>query len=139
MSGLVRRLAWRVFPPPEVKATRAYMRQFLRRISPTFPLPRELERRAIALTNDAEHVVELIRHQRLAPEQVALVMLSSTAVGLLMSGRFHIYRGVLTGEGHALTSAFTRCISEMQQRGYQSEEKTQEALQRWRNEVQGLG
>ena len=135
----MRRLLWRLFPPPEVSVTRDHMREFLRRISPTYPLPRELERRAIALTRDVEYVRGLIREEHRAPDQVALVILSSTVIGLLMSGRYHIYRGVLTGEGHALSSVFTRCMSELQQRGYQTAAKTQEAVQRMRDEIKKRG
>jgi hypothetical protein len=135
----VRRLLWRLFPPPEVRVTRDHIREFLRRISPTYPLPGELERRAVALTRDVEYVRGLIREEHRAPDQVALVILSSTVAGLLMSGRYHIYRGVLTGEGHALSSVFTRCMSELQDRGYQTAAKTQEAVQRMRDEIKKLG
>jgi hypothetical protein len=139
VTGVVRKLLWRLFPPPEVSATRAQIREFLRRISPSYPLPRELERRAIALTRDAKYVVGLIRDEHRTPDQVALVILSSTVIGLLMSGRYHIYRGVLSGEGHALDSVFTRCMAELQQRGYQTAEKTQQAVQRMREEIKKLG
>lgn len=133
------RLLWRLFPPPEVSATRRHMREFLRRITPTYPLPGELKRRAIALTRDAEDIVRVVRQERRPPEQVALVMLSSTAIDLLTSGRYHVYRGVLSGEGHALSSVFARCMSELQERGYQTAEKTQEAVQRMRIEIKKLG
>jgi hypothetical protein len=132
-------LRWRLFPPAEVTATRAQIREFLRRISPTYPLPGELKRRALALTRDAEHVVGLVREAHQAPDHVALDMLSSTVLGLLTSGRYHIYRGVLSGEGHALMSTFARCMSELQQRGYQSEENAEEATQRLRDEIKKLG
>jgi hypothetical protein len=115
------------------------MREFLRRISPTYPLPRELKRGALALTRNAEYVVGLVREEHRTPDHVALMMLSSTVLGLLMSGRYHIYRGVLSGEGHALMSTFARCMSELQQRGYQSEQNAQEATQRLRDEIKKLG
>jgi hypothetical protein len=95
MSGAVRRLLWRLFPPPEVSATRGYVREFLRRVSPTYHLPAELQRRVLALTRNAEYVVKLIRAERKTPDQVALVMVASTVIGLLTSGRYHIYRGLL--------------------------------------------
>jgi hypothetical protein len=139
LSGRARRLLWRLFPPPEVRATREHIREFLRRISPTYPLPAELQRRAIALTRDVDYVRGLIREEHRAPDQVALVILSSTVIGLLTSGRYHIYRGVLTGEGHALSSVFTHCMAELQQRGYQTAAKTQEAVQRIRDEIKKLG
>lgn len=139
VRNAVRRLLWRLFPPPEVSATRGHMREVLRRTSPTYPLPAALERRAIGLTRDAEHVVRLVRDEHLTTDQVALVMLSSAVGGLLTSGRYHIYRGVLSGEGHALNSVFTRCMSELQQRGYQPVEKTEEAVQRMRDEIKKLG
>jgi hypothetical protein len=139
VSGVLRRLLWRLFPPPEVRATRGYIREFLRRISPTYPLPGALKRGAIALTRDAEYIVKLIRQERRTPDQVALVLMSSTAMGLLMSGGYHVYRGVLSGGGHALTSVFTRCMSELQERGYQTAEKTEEAVQRMRAEIKKLG
>jgi DNA-binding helix-hairpin-helix protein with protein kinase domain len=135
----MRRLLWRLFPPAEVTATRGHMREFLRRVSPTYPLPRELERRAIALTRDAEYVVGLMREEHRRADQIALVMLSSTVIGLLMSGRYHIYRAVLSGEGHALVSTFTRCMAELQQRGHQTEKQTQEAMQQLRDEIKKLG
>jgi hypothetical protein len=118
--------------------TRARIREFLRRVSPTYPLPRELQRRAVALTRDAG-VVELVRVQHQPPDRVALVLVSSTVIGLLTSGHYHLYRGVLSGEGHALVSVFTRCMSELEQRGYQTETTTHEALQRMRDEVNRLG
>jgi hypothetical protein len=132
-------LLWRLFPPAEVSATRGYMREFLRRSSPTYPVPRELQERAIARTRDADYVVGLIRDERRTADYVALDMLASTASGLLTSGRYHIYRGVLSGEGHALTSTFIRCMTELQQRGYESEEQTQEAIARMRDEIRRLG
>jgi hypothetical protein len=139
VNGAVRRLLWRLWPPPEVSATRERVREFLRRVSPTYPLPAELKRRAIGLTRDAGYIVELVRVERQPPDQVALMLLSSSAIALLMSGRYHIYRGMLSGEGHALVSAFTRCMAELQQRGYQTEEKAQEALQRMRDQITKLG
>jgi hypothetical protein len=96
------------------------MREFLRRTSPTYPLPGELKRRAIALTKDAEDIVRVIRQERRPPEQVALVMLSSTAIDLLTSGRYHVYPGVLSGGRPRLGSVFTRCMSGLQQQGYQT-------------------
>ncbi|MFN2563530.1 MAG: hypothetical protein ABR499_00795 [Gemmatimonadaceae bacterium] len=139
VRGALRRLVWQLLPPPEVSTTRRHMREFLRRTSPTYPLPAELRRRALALTKDTEYVVKLIREEHRTPDQVALVMLSSTVIGLLTSGHYHIYRGVLSGHGHALRSVFTRCMLELQQRGYQTEEKTQEAMQRLRDEIKTLG
>ncbi len=93
----------------------------------------------MALTRDAGHVVELVRVEQRPPDQVALMLLSSTAVALLTSGRYHIYRGILSGKGHALVSVFSRCISELQQRGYQTDEETQEALRRLGDEIKKLG
>jgi hypothetical protein len=122
-----------------VRATRERIREFLRRVSPTYPLPPELRRRALALTRDAWYVVELVRVGQRPPDQIALLFLTSTATALLMSGRYHIYRGMLSGEGHALVSVFTRCMSELQERGYQTEEKTHEALERMREEIKKLG
>lgn len=135
----MRRLLWRLFPPPEVTATRRQIAEVLRRVSPTYPLPRELERRAVALTRDTEYVLRETRDEHRSPDQVALMMLASTVSTLLMSGRYHIYRGVLSGEGHGLVSLFTRCMSELEHRGYQPPQKTQEALQRLRGEIQKLG
>jgi hypothetical protein len=139
VSGGVRRLLWRLFPPSEVRATRERIREFLRRVSPTYPLPAELRRRALALTHDAGYVMELVRFGRRPPDQIALMFLSSTAIALLMSGRYHLYRGMLSGEGHALVSVFSRCMLELQERGYQTEEKTYEALQRMREDIKTQG
>jgi hypothetical protein len=139
MSGAVRRLLWRLLPPVEVRTTRERIREFLRRVSPTYPLPRELRRRTLALTRDAGHVMELVRIGQRPPDQIARLFLSSTAIALLVSGRYHLYPGILSGEGHALVSVFTHCMSELQQRGYQTEEKTREALERMREEIKKLG
>lgn len=139
MRAPLRRLLWRLRPPPEVRATRRHIREFLRRLSPTYPLPRELQRRALASTRDAGYVLGLIREARQTPDQVALAMLSSTALGLLTSGRYHVYRGVLSGQGHALSSAFTRCVLELQQRSYHTEAETQLALRLLRDEIEGVG
>jgi hypothetical protein len=139
MTGAMQRLIWRLLPPPEVKATRRRIREFLRRVSPTYPLPADLERRAIALTHDVGYVVGLVRVDQRPADHVALLLLSSTAIALLMSGRYHISRGILSGEGHALVSVFSRCVSELQQRGYYTEEKAREALQRMREETKKLG
>lgn len=136
MSGVVRRLLWLLLPPPEVRTTRARIREFLRRVSLTYPLPAELRRRALGVTRDAAYILELIRVGQRPPDQIALLFVSSTAISLLMSGRYHLYRGILSGEGHALVSVFTRCMSELQQRGYQTEEQTHEALHRIREEIQ---
>lgn len=139
MSGALRRFLWRLLPPPEVRATRERIREFLRRVSPTYPLPAELRRRALGLTRDAGYVMELVRVGQRAPDQIALLFLSSTAIALVMSGRYHFYRGMLRGEGHALVSVFSRCMLELQERGYQTEEKTHEALQRMREEIKTQG
>jgi hypothetical protein len=66
-------------------------------------------------------------------------MLASIVIELLRSGRYHIYRGVLSGQGHALNSTFTRCMRELQQQGYQTESETQQAMQLLRDEISKLG
>jgi len=139
VTGVVRRLVWRLFPPTEVKAVRAHMRELLRRLSPTYPLPAAFERRVLAMNGDPSRVVRLVRDEHQAADYVALVLLYSTAEALLRSGRYHLYRGVLSGEGHALNSVVTRCMAELEQRGYQTKEKTQELTQRLRDEIKKLG
>jgi hypothetical protein len=84
-------------------------------------------------------VEDPVRNVHRQPDQVALAMLASTVLALLTSGRYHIYRGVLSGEGHALSSAFARCMLELQQRGYQTEAQTEQALRLLRDDINTLG
>jgi hypothetical protein len=135
VTATLRRLLWRLFPPPEVTATRSHIREFLRRVSPTYPLPRQLERHAVARTRDAPSVVKLINVEHRAVDEVALQFVSATVLSLLMSGRYHLDRGMLSGEGHALVSVFTRCMMELQQRGYQTEAASEAALREMRDAI----
>ncbi len=111
----------------------------LRRASPTYPMPSAVRRRAMALTTDAAFVRDLTGPDRRAPDHVALRILLSAALELLRSGRYHIYRGVLNGEGHALESMFTRCTTELERRGYQTDRDAQLALRALRDEIGGTG
>jgi hypothetical protein len=139
MSGVIRRLLWRLRPPPEVRATRECIRETVRRVTPIYPLPRALLSRALALTRDIQGVAGFVGADRRPPDQVALQLLSSTVIGLLMSGEYHLSRGVLSGEGHGLVAVFTRCMLDLQERGYESDEKTEQALRRIRSELARLG
>lgn len=108
-------------------------------MSPSYPTPRELRRRALGLARDADYVLRLVRDEQQTPDRVAYVLLSSVARDLVLSGRFHVARGVLTGEGHALVSVFTRCMLDLEGLGHHGADETAEALRRLRDEVGKLG
>lgn len=119
--SVLTRLAWKFFPPYEVTATCEQIRHFL--ALRTALNPPELERLAIALAKDSERTVYSIRFDRKTPEHLALILISNVLSQLLPSGRYHLYRGVLTGQGAALLQTWHEVIAELQESGYYTKEE----------------
>lgn len=113
--GILRRLFWRLVPPYEIEATCAVIRAFMK----DCPIaPAELGVAALRAARDVEDTVRLIRLEHHAVEYVGLVYVLSTARLMLASGQWHIYRGVLSGEGQALFQAWARCVAALRVRGH---------------------
>lgn len=104
---MLRKILNRLIPPSEVEWTRRAL------IAAAGEHPSEgvaeALRRAMELVADTERTVYSIRVDRQTPETLAAILLANAAGPLLSSGRYHVYRGVLSPAGHALLALWRRC------------------------------
>jgi len=104
-------------------------------------LPEDLFVAARQMIQNAEATVHTVNVEKVPPQPLAWLILSNAAGNGLATGRFHIYRGVLSGQGQALLSVYARAINELEKAGYyQGRDRTAEDDRRWiRDHIRDAG
>src|SRR5206468_126080 len=95
-ASLARRIAWKFFPPPEVKST---LEAIDRCLSDAGACRQIVRRDARAVASCAEIVIQRVRVERMKPDELALVIVSNRLAEHLSSGAHHVYRGLLNMVG----------------------------------------
>jgi hypothetical protein len=135
-ASLARRIAWKFFPPPEVKSTLKAIDQYLSAAGACRLL---VQRDAHAVASCAEIVVQRVRAERMQPDELALVIISNRLAEHLSSGAHHVYRGVLNMVGQDMRALHSRVLETMVRRGYLSEAEAKEDEALVRKEIQEVG
>jgi len=83
-----------------------------------FPLPRELMQGVRQQLSDYDRAVHTVQVDHVSPRNLAWLLASNVAGDLVACGQFHVYRGLLSSGGQALTKAFHRAVDELVQGGF---------------------
>jgi hypothetical protein len=142
--GALRNLVWRILPPPEVTDTRRHVRTFLADATHLDSgagvfFPPEVERLALRLVSDIDRTVYSIRVDKKQPDELALILITNVLAGLLPSGRYHTYRGVLSGAGTAMLAGWERSLTQLRERGYYTDEQVQQDREWIRKQIKEVG
>jgi len=78
----------------------------------------EVKPLVIELINDEEKTVASVSADGLAPKTLVYLLLANTIRPLLASGRYHVYRGVLSGAGQGLLAIWNRANDELEAAGF---------------------
>lgn len=73
----------------------------------------------VELIQDAEKTTASIATDGLTPRTLVFLLIAKAARQLIPSGRFHIYRGVLSGQGKALYAIWMSANKELEKVGIQ--------------------
>lgn len=74
-----------------------------------------------------------------SPDELIYLLASNVANEMLCTGRYHVYRGVLSGSGHQLLAAFTKASEMLVECGFQTKEEHEKDIQSLRKEIKGIG
>ncbi len=83
--------------------------------------------------------VERVIHNGKPPRVLALFLMMNVARDYLGSGRFHIYRGTLSMQGHALKGMNAYCLGELAKLGHFTDEERRAALRATNEDIAEVG
>ncbi|MEP7367450.1 MAG: hypothetical protein ABI972_29675 [Acidobacteriota bacterium] len=130
------KLLWNIWPPEEPKiALRSAMEPLEGTVSKSLPVYSSCR----AVLRNTEIVLQRVRHDGYAPDELGLVVVQNILADHLCSGNYHVYRGMLSMAGQQLMSAFNRACSELEQRGYATPEENEQSLQHVRKAISEVG
>ena len=132
----VQKLLWRVWPPEESRiALQSAMEPLDGTVSKSLPVYASCK----AVLRNAEVVLQRVRQDGFAPDELGLVVAQNILADHLCSGQYHVYRGMLSMAGQQLMSAFNKACSELEQRGYATPEDSRESLQQVSKKISQVG
>jgi len=70
------------------------------------------------IVRDADRTIHSLSADGWQPTDLALLLLTRASSLALSSGHYHIYRGVLGGEGHGYLTIFRRSVKELVRSGF---------------------
>jgi len=119
---------YRFFPPAEVKVCLRALEEVTSLFSNSLYSDYVLERvRAILLDKkNKPDLLKAIYEVKNSPRDVVLYVIVQQCKLLLSSGDYHIYRGVLSGQGLGMRAVFGIALNELVKSGFANEEQASE-------------
>ena len=119
---------YRFFPPAEVKVCLRALEEVTSLFSNSLYSDYVLERvRAILLDKkNKPDLLKAIYEVKNSPRDVVLYVIVQQCKLLLSSGDYHIYRGVLSGQGLGKRAVFGIALNELVKSGFANEEQASE-------------
>lgn len=119
---------YRLFPPAEVKVCLRALEEVKSLFSNSLYSDSVFERvRALLLDRKSKpHLLKAIYEAKNSPREVVLYAIVQQCKLLLSSGNYHIYRGVLSGEGSGIRAVFGIALDELVKSGFANEEQASE-------------
>lgn len=119
---------YRPFPPSEVKVCLRALKDveplFSNSLHPDFVLA---SIRGLLLDRENKiHLLKAIYEAKNSPREVVLYAIVQQCKLLLSSGNYHVYRGVLSGEGSGIRAAFGIALDELMKSGFANEQQASE-------------
>ncbi len=99
----------------------------------------ELKRKVKELLKDEGKTLISLRDDNLSVEQLVWLLISNVVSEMLISGKFHTYRGVLNVEGDNLRSLWRKSVNELHSSGYYSDDEYQKDMDWMREELVKVG
>jgi hypothetical protein len=122
---------------PEAAITKQKVEEFFgTAISPGSSIIRD---ETLALTGDKERIREAIQNDQMKPEQLALVLIANVSAKHLASGKYHIYRGLLSGIGQEIAHVFDKAVGRLLKNKYYSQQDAENHRKMVADEVKGVG
>ncbi len=94
---------------------------------------------ALRIASDADRVKYSITVDRLAPKQIALIIIRNIALARLTSGQEHIYRGVLSLIGQDCLAVFRRTVAFEVALGYSSAAEAEKDVSDLTRQIREVG
>lgn len=135
----IRRLWWRIFRPMEVDAVLQCLGVLRPKIVDDAAWGIVIKDAASLVIANPDVVVSEIRLQHRKPTDVASNLLFNKAKAHLISGQYHIYRGVLSHTGVGLSALCRSLINSAIEDGFCTTEEAKETLDYLDAEIKAVG
>ncbi len=123
--------------PIEVRHTIAEIDKFL---SPRAELCISLVRNeTVALASITDKTLMAIRHNGATPKQLALTLITNVVSKHLISGQYHVYRGMLSALGGEMLKLFSAAAHAMRDCGYCTEDELRENFHQLKSHIAEMG
>lgn len=91
------------------------------------------------ITKDKESTVHSVSVEKWKPSDLALLIVSKVSGNILSSGQCHIYRGILSGEGHGHLAIFRRAVQELAKSGFITEKEAEQDVIQIQKNIKEVG
>ena len=106
---MLMKLIWKIFPPYEVKVTKAYIKDFFsldetqaRSLTGAQYALETIKAQVLQRVSDVNSIIHAVRIDKIHPEHIALIQILNTLDSHIGSGNYHIYRNMLKDDGKEL-------------------------------------
>lgn len=135
-SSLLKKIK-HIFDSAEVKWVKQEIEKFF--LDTEFLTKNTLLAQALRMASDADRVKYSISVDRLAPKQIALIIIRNIALKRLTSGHEHIYRGVLSLMGQDILAVFRRVVACEVALGYSSVVEAEKDISDLNRQIREVG
>jgi hypothetical protein len=132
---MLRRLFQKLVPPAEIDWTRQEIQAQVIALKVLEPGRSELLERLGSRLGDVDTILYSIKMDGHTPKSLAAVLITNEIGTLLESGRFHMHRGVLSGVGESLLSAWMLASAALVTLGRVSREEVDLEFQSLRKDI----
>ena len=94
---------------------------------------------AIDLARDKEKTIYSIKEEGVSPAILAHILITNSIQELLLSGQYHVYRGILNAVGNAMVDCWDNSVDQLEILGRYSPQEAEDDKNWIRNEIKLIG